>query len=283
MIELYHENCFVAMNKMASASVDCVITDIPYNTTAIDYDINVFPSEKLAIELKRVLKPSGWLFVFCSLKQFPAFEKHWDYRFAYVWKYENITPIRFPKIIKRPHFCHELIFAFLHKDLKNFKNVYFDRNSLRTYGHNNYYRPKKNANIKSKYSLAQSKGVPHRSSYTSESYDGHREGCTILEFATNRKDCNHEDGHRVHATMKPIGLLETLVKGYSAEGSTIFDPCAGSGTTLIAADKCGRNAIGCELDITNYERAMWYIKKKCAQHKEEQMQQTLIDVKKDDL
>ena len=51
-----------------------------------------------------------------------------------------------------------------------------------------------------------------------------------------------------HPTVKPIALMEYLINMVTKEGQTVLDPFTGSGTTLIAAKKLGRNYIGIELE-----------------------------------
>jgi len=55
-----------------------------------------------------------------------------------------------------------------------------------------------------------------------------------------------------HPFEKPISLLERLVSIFTIPGSTVFDPFFGSGSTLVAADNLGRNAVGCEVDEKHY-------------------------------
>ncbi len=51
-----------------------------------------------------------------------------------------------------------------------------------------------------------------------------------------------------------LWLLDALVRDYSDPGMTIVDPCAGWGSTLVAARNVGRNAIGAEMDPAAFER-----------------------------
>lgn len=55
-------------------------------------------------------------------------------------------------------------------------------------------------------------------------------------------------GDRWHEWQKPIELIERFIRNSSMEGDFVFDPFAGTGTTLIAASKLGRNAKGCDID-----------------------------------
>ena len=53
----------------------------------------------------------------------------------------------------------------------------------------------------------------------------------------------HNVGNLKHPTQKPVSLMEYLIKTYTNEGDLVLDNCAGSGTTGIAAEICGRNSI----------------------------------------
>ena len=53
---------------------------------------------------------------------------------------------------------------------------------------------------------------------------------------------------RYHKTQKPVSLMEWVIRNYTKEGETIFDPFMGSGTTGIACLQSNRNFIGCEID-----------------------------------
>jgi DNA modification methylase len=64
------------------------------------------------------------------------------------------------------------------------------------------------------------------------------------------------EGELIHPYQKPLSLMERLVRVYTNPGDVIFDPFAGSGTTLIAARNCGREAVGCENDHETYLKAL---------------------------
>jgi site-specific DNA-methyltransferase (adenine-specific) len=58
-----------------------------------------------------------------------------------------------------------------------------------------------------------------------------------------------KDSHtpKVHPTQKPVALLRRLIEIFTDRGDVVIDPCAGSGTTLLAAEGCGRKAYGFEI------------------------------------
>jgi len=55
-----------------------------------------------------------------------------------------------------------------------------------------------------------------------------------------------------HPTQKPLDLMEWIVRYWSFEGDTVLDPFAGSGTTLVACERTGRNSVGIEKDPNYY-------------------------------
>lgn len=279
MIEIYNEDCFERINKMEPASVDCVITDIPYNSTKIKYDQEIFDTSRLSIELRRILKPSGWFFLFSTLTQFPAFLDQWKLKFDYIWVYDQGTPIIFLKNIKRPFFQHEHIFAFQSKDLQSTKDVYFDREALRIEGQAYIKERKRDRSKLGEFELASRggsiSGLDDIFCFNTDN-KGWREGTTILYNNKERKRYL-SDGQAVHPTMKPISLISRLVKAYTRPGELIFDPCCGSGTTLIAASQHGRKAIGCEKDPIRYTRTLEYIAMNQVPIENEQQQQTKIN------
>jgi site-specific DNA-methyltransferase (adenine-specific) len=55
------------------------------------------------------------------------------------------------------------------------------------------------------------------------------------------------DSEKIHPTQKPVKLLERLIEIFTDEGDVVIDPCAGSGSTLIAAENLNRKAYGFEI------------------------------------
>ncbi len=53
---------------------------------------------------------------------------------------------------------------------------------------------------------------------------------------------------KIHPTQKPVPLLERLIEIFTDKGDVVIDPCAGSGTTLLAAANMGRKAYGFEVN-----------------------------------
>ncbi|MBR1527771.1 MAG: site-specific DNA-methyltransferase [Oscillospiraceae bacterium] len=60
---------------------------------------------------------------------------------------------------------------------------------------------------------------------------------------------------KIHPTQKPVYLLRKLIEIFTDPGDVVIDPCAGSGSTLVAARECGRNSYGFEVDKKFYQLA----------------------------
>ena len=65
----------------------------------------------------------------------------------------------------------------------------------------------------------------------------------------------------LHPTQKPVTLLEYLIRTYTNPGETVLDNCMGSGSTGVAALKCGRNFVGIEKEEKYFLVAQERIKK----------------------
>ena len=82
------------------------------------------------------------------------------------------------------------------------------------------------------------------------------------------------DTPKIHPTQKPVPLLKELIQIFTDEGEVVIDPCAGSGTTLIAAHQLGRKAYGFECDTGIYRKAKKLVDEQTAQI-------TMMDMLKD--
>ena len=80
----------------------------------------------------------------------------------------------------------------------------------------------------------------------------------ILSIAN--KKTKDKDGRNIHDSEKPISLMEILIKNSSNEGDVVLDCFMGSGTSGLAAMRCGRNFIGIEIDNKYFEIAQERIK-----------------------
>ena len=224
MIDLHNGDCLEVMKSIPDGSVDCIITDPPYGTTACKWD-SVIPLDAMWIELNRVIKTNGAIVLFGAEPFSSALRMSDIKRYKYDWVWEKEQGTGFARSKKQPLRKHENIMVFYSEP------PFYDhigepldkpRAVKRKHGSNN----KSNSDC-----LA--KADDRVSVYT------HTTKHTILRF-------NRDRG--LHPTQKPVALLEYLIKTYTQEGETVLDFTMGSGSTMIACLNTNRKGIGIELD-----------------------------------
>ena len=236
MIELHHDDCLELMKKIPDGSVDMVLCDLPYGTTACKWD-TVIPFEPLWAHYKRVIKKNGAIVLFGA----EPFSSHlrlsnlgW---FKYDWIWHKSRALGFTNAKNKPMNKHEIISVFSDGTVANGsgRRMPYNPQGLIPYG-------KVVSGIKS--CKADDSDGGHRFSRP-----GHKKRfiqdltnypTQILEFSS--------EGKTVHPTQKPVALMEYLIRTYTNEGETVMDNCMGSGTTGVACVNTGRNFIGMELD-----------------------------------
>jgi len=234
MIELnriYNEDCLEGMKRIPDGSVDLVLTDPPYGTTACKWD-SVIPFEPMWEELNRIIKPNSAICLFGSEPFSSACRMSNIKNFKYDWIWEKTRTVGFLNAKNAPLKKHEIVSVF---SLGTTANC--SKNRMK-------YNPQGLIEINQKRkSVSQSCDTvvgnrPSRKKDYIAKYTGYPD--TILRFANEAK--------QEHPTQKPIALLEYLIKTYTNEGETVLDFTMGSGTTGVACINTNRNYIGFELD-----------------------------------
>ena len=219
---LMHGDCLERMKEIPAGSVDLVLTDPPYGTTACRWD-SVIPFEPMWELLHKATKERGSIVLFGSEPFSSALRMSNINNFKYDWVWEKQKPTNFFQARKQPLRSHELLSVFYRKQTS--------------------YAPQGlvEVNIKS--------GRKNKSSNIYSAYDGgeyiQKQGGfprSILKFNTEG------DANRLHPTQKPVALLEYLIKTYTNEGDTVLDFTAGSGSTGVACRNLNRKFIGIEMD-----------------------------------
>jgi len=225
MIELIKGDCLVEMQNIADGSIDCIICDLPYGTTACKWDV-IIPFEALWEQYKRVIKKGGAIVLFGSEPFSSALRMSNIKDYKYDWKWDKIVPTNFLNAKKQPMRLYEDILVF---NSKIYYPIMIKRDKpIRGYATksstNNDIKLDKNVRV-----------------YTHK-------------YPTNKIEIKKLKG-AIHPTQKPVELLEYLVKTYSNENETILDNTMGSGTTGIACKNLNRNFIGIELDDNYFKIA----------------------------
>jgi len=75
----------------------------------------------------------------------------------------------------------------------------------------------------------------------------------------NCMEVRRDNLRKVHPTQKSVKLLEFLIETFTDEDDVVIDPCAGSGSTLLAASNLNRKSYGFEIKKNFYKDAVKYI------------------------
>jgi len=221
--KIYNMDCMEGMKLIDDRSIDMILCDLPYGTTACKWD-TVIPFEPLWEQYERIIKDNGAIVLFGSQPFTSALVMSNLKLFRYEWIWQKTLATNFMLVKKQPAKKHENILVFYKKQptynpQMEIGKPYKDKPRKRTVGiHGNAETIKKAINN-----------------------EGTRYPSSVLLFS------NGNNGN-VHPTQKPVELCEYLIKTYTNEGETVLDNCMGSGTTAIACINTGRNFIGFELD-----------------------------------
>lgn len=233
-IDLKHGDCLNVMQDISDNSVDCIICDLPYGTTACSWDI-IIPFDELWAEYKRIAKPNAAVILFgqepfSSLLRVSNLS---DYRYDIYWEKERLTNIN--QVKRRVGKTVETISVF-------YKNQCTYNPQMIPYVGKPRSNKVKNGKL-GKLSDCNEKPVL-------EYHDnGLRYPTQVWKF---KRDCLTSN---LHPTQKPLALIEELIKTYSNEDDTVLDNCMGSGTTGVACKNLNRNFIGIEKDENYFDIA----------------------------
>ena len=231
MINLMQGNCLELLKTIPDGSVDMVLTDPPYGTTACKWD-TVIPFEPMWAELKRVIKPNGAIVLFGS-EPFSSLLRCSNLKmFKYDWVWEKSKATGFLNSKKQPLRAHEIISVFYSKQPT------YNPQMINGESYNKGVRKEQTEN-----------DVYGRFNQVEVKSDGLRFPRSVQYFKT----AESEGGF--HKTQKPVPLLEYLIKTYTQENETVLDFTMGSGSTGVAAKNLNRKFIGIELDEKYFEIA----------------------------
>lgn len=218
-------DCLERMKEIPARSVDMVLTDPPYGTTACKWD-SIIPLEPMWEQLKQVIKTNGGI-VMTASQPFTSIlgaSNIGDLRYSWVWKKTAATGHLNAK--KMPMKNHEDVLVFYRKQPTYNPQGLEPLGKMVRRGHNGDcfgYSGKENFQAWTNYPRS------------------------IQEIRS--------EGKTVHPTQKPVALMEYLIKTYTNEGETVLDFTMGSGSTGVACRNLNRKFIGIELDEKYFELA----------------------------
>ena len=239
MFKLIQGDCLEKMKDIPDGSVDAVICDPPYGTTACKWDA-VIPFAPMWEQLKRVIKPNGAI-VLTASQPFTSMLVMSNLKmFKYEWVWEKDSAGNFANQKYHPAKYHENVCVFYHNNC-TYNPIKIMRSDA------SLKRHKTGSNCVIKSGNAQNK-IHHYNIVEKThriSTDGTKNPSSIIYFP--KYDIPRYTGIK-HPTRKPVALMEYLIKTYTNEGETVLDFTMGSGTTGVACVRTNRSFIGIELD-----------------------------------
>ncbi len=225
-------DCLELMKDIPDKSIDMILCDLPYGTTACKWD-TIIPFEPLWEQYKRIIKDNGAIVLTASQPFTSALVMSNVKMFRHSWIWEKTRPANFMNAKYQPMKYHEDILIFG----KN-KVIY---NPIMFLGNKNHASKERSGK--------------------SNIYNIKENSCGIdindLKYPSSVIKVKSTDStQNFHPTQKPVTLFEYLIKTYTSVGDLVLDNCAGSGTTGVAARNTNRNYILIEkeqeyIDIIN--------------------------------
>lgn len=220
-------DCLEVMREIPDKSIDMILCDLPYGTTACKWD-TVIPFEPLWKQYKRIIKDNGAIVLTASQPFTSALVMSNIAMFKYEWIWEKSKATDFINANYRTMKKHENILVYSKGGAAPGCKIRMP------------YNPQglivKESKKVRKGSLGIGRDrVSQQGEYISKAINY---PTSILGFAN--------EGKTAHPTQKPVALFEYLIRTYTNEGDTVLDNCIGSGTTAIAALNTGRLFIGIE-------------------------------------
>lgn len=213
-------DCLEVMKEIPDKSVDMILCDLPYGTTACKWD-TIIPFEPLWEQYKRIIKDNGAIVLTASQPFTSALVMSNVKMFKYEWVWNKKLAGNGILAKIQPLKIHEVVCVFSAGKVRYFPQMRIGRMREKI---NNI----KVSEINGGDGITRYKGNKGNKYYPT----------SILEFSL----AGYRRG-RLHPTQKPVALFEYLIKTYTNEGETILDNCAGSGTTGVACKNLNRKYI----------------------------------------
>lgn len=235
-------DCLELMKEIPNKSIDMILCDLPYGTTACKWDV-IIPFEPLWEQYKRIIKDNGAIVLFggepFSSKLIVSNIANFKYKI--IWN--KMQGSGFLNSKKRPLTQYEDIIIFANVKLGNFtynpQIVNKEKHKIKPHGN----RKPCDITTYGKHNSKLSNDYDNTKSYPTD----------LISLSSKLAECNSIN--RIHPTQKPVALFEYLIKTYTNENDLVLDNCIGSGTTAIACINTNRNYIGMEKEPKYYEIA----------------------------
>jgi site-specific DNA-methyltransferase (adenine-specific) len=225
------------MKSIPDESIDAIITDPPYGTTACKWD-SVIPFDLMWEQLNRIIKPNGAIVLFGSEPFSSALRMSNIKNYKYDWIWDKKRCTGFLNAKKQPLRNNEIISVF-YKKQPTYNPQPYKKNTIGNMG----------KRVHKQYDGYGLFGKVENDNLNEFGYPR-----TLLTQITVINNLS-KDKSGFHPTQKPVELMEYLIKTYTNEGETVLDFTMGSGTTGVAAKNLNRNFIGIEMDENYFKIA----------------------------
>jgi site-specific DNA-methyltransferase (adenine-specific) len=235
---LYKGDCLEVMKLIPDGSIDAIITDPPYGTTACKWD-SVINFELMWEQLNRIIKPNGAIVLFGS-EPFSSYLRMSNIKnYKYDWYWDKKFGGNFVQAKRMPLKNIECVSIFSNS---NKMPEYYAQMTLRN-------KPIKQGGIKTSQAIP----IKNNSKTHTKKIYKYKYPLTLLQYPK-------ELGKTIHPTQKPVLLMEYLIKTYTKENELVLDFTMGSGSTGVAAKNLNRKFIGIEQDDKYFKIAEQRIK-----------------------
>lgn len=242
-ILMINADCLEVMQNMEEKSIDSIITDIPYGTTACSWD-NVIPFEPMWNNINHCIKDNGAIALFGSEPFSSKLRMSNLKMYRYDWKWDKVIGSNFINAKKMP--------------LKIYEDIIIFYNLLPTYNPQKTIRDKTKARKSSKKSINPITKILSSGNATDKNYFKY----PVNKIEINRLAKELNSKYVLHPTQKPVALIEYLIKTYTQENELVLDFTSGSGTTAISSYNLKRKCICIEKDTEYWEKSV----KRCEEH-----------------
>jgi len=237
--EILLGDCLELMKDIPNGSIDMILCDLPYGTTACKWD-TIIPFDKLWEQYERIIKPNGAIVLTASQPFTSALVMSNPKLFKYEWIYQKAVGSNFAALKYQPMKEHENILIFG----KGTTNYYPIKEERKGSGKERQKAGYKNSKATAK--TGQFIGGVMDATKRTNDYDELRYPSSIQYFNNRDKD------RGMHPTQKPVLLFEYLIKTYTNENDLVLDNTAGSGTTAISCLNTNRQFIVMEKEQKYY-------------------------------
>lgn len=240
---LWLGDCLEVMDRIEDNSVDMILADLPYGTTACKWDV-IIDFDKLWKQYKRVLKENSVVLLFGSepFSTIQRMSNFKEYKYDWYWKKTKANGWQHSK--NKPMTSIETISVFSknsigHESILGEKRMRYDPQGLISVG----------KKVVKSYWHGESMGQRlNQIGKEYESFTGFPNN--VLEYP------NIHGGGNLHPTQKPVTLLEYLILTYTLPNQTTLDNTMGVGSTGVAAKQLNRKFIGIEKEQKYYDLAV---------------------------